>query len=223
MFYLRSLGKQSKFLPFEQDIRLKQSKTRIAGVDEAGRGPWAGPVVAAVVILPEEPTFLYQDLRDSKQMTPRARSRMYDLISEKAVDFGIALVSAADIDRMNILEATKKAMVAAVLQLDKSPDHLLIDGNQKIFMNISQDTIVKGDAQCCSIAAASVMAKVFRDRVMIEFDQKYPQYKFYRHKGYGTKMHHEILMDIGPCPIHRRSFLPIKKLIQFKSECAYES
>ena len=177
----------------------------IAGVDEVGRGPLAGPVVTAAVILPEDFDVLGVD--DSKKLSPKKREELYELIMERAIAVSIGRREPEDIDRINILEATKEAMADAVLGLPVKPDHLLIDAVKLSGLKIPQTSIIKGDARSVSIAAASIIAKVTRDREMVEMDEKYPGYSFASNKGYGTKAHYDGLAKLGPCPIHRRSFL----------------
>ena len=180
-------------------------KKYIAGVDEVGRGPLAGPVVTAAVVLPEDFDVLGVD--DSKKLSPKRREELYDLILEKAVAVSIGRREPEDIDRINILEATKEAMLDAVNGLKVKPDHVLIDAVSLKGLGCPQTAIIKGDAKSVSIAAASIIAKVTRDREMVEMDKVYPGYGFESNKGYGTKAHYDGLAKLGPCPIHRRSFL----------------
>jgi ribonuclease HII len=177
----------------------------IAGIDEVGRGPLAGPVVTAAVILPEDFDVLGVD--DSKKLSPKKREELYELIMEKAIAVSIGRREPEDIDRINILEATKEAMADAVMGLPVKPDHLLIDAVKLSGLKIPQTSIIKGDARSVSIAAASIIAKVTRDREMVEMDEKYPGYSFASNKGYGTKAHYDGLSKLGPCPIHRKTFL----------------
>ena len=177
----------------------------ICGVDEAGRGPLAGPVYAAAVILPSD--WVLEGLNDSKKLTEKKREALFDEIKEKALAYGIASADEKEIDEINILNATFLAMKRAIASLSVRPDLALIDGNQKPHTDIEEVTVIKGDAKSMSIAAASVLAKVSRDRFMLEMAEKYPQYEFARHKGYGTKRHYAALREFGPCPIHRMSFL----------------
>ena len=176
----------------------------VAGVDEAGRGPLAGPVVAAAVVLPHDVSL--DGLTDSKKLTAKARDDFFARIQHQAVGFGIAVVSVAVIERINILQASLMAMKQAVEKLPVAADLLLIDGNQRIESATDQWSIVRGDTLSRSIAAASVLAKVTRDRLMQEYHRQYPQYRFDRHKGYGTQLHRDRIKTFGPCPIHRRSF-----------------
>lgn len=177
----------------------------ICGVDEAGRGPLAGPVCAAAVILPVGAVI--PGLDDSKKLTEKKREALYDVIKETAVSYGIAFASEKEIDEMNILNATFLAMKRAVEKLGVKPDLALIDGNQKPHMGINEVTVIKGDGKSMSIAAASVLAKVTRDRYMLELDKKYPQYEFRKHKGYGTKLHYEKVLEYGISDVHRKTFL----------------
>lgn len=180
----------------------------ICGVDEAGRGPLAGPVCAAAVILP--PHLEIPGLNDSKKLTDKRRRELYPLIKEKALAYGIAFATHEEIDGINILQATYLAMERALGQLSVKPDIALIDGNRAKDFGLPVQTVVKGDSLSANIAAASVLAKVTRDDVMLEIASTYPQYGFEVHKGYGTKAHYEALAQYGPCPIHRMTFL--KKL-----------
>ncbi|HVY54936.1 MAG TPA: ribonuclease HII [Thermodesulfobacteriota bacterium] len=175
-----------------------------AGVDEAGRGPLAGPVVAAAVILPE--SFNIPGLDDSKKLTHSERVAVLECIVSSALAFAVGIVHHEEIDRINILRASLRAMEIAVGALGKKPDFLLVDGNQKTSLLIPQETVVKGDSRCCSIAAASIVAKVKRDQIMDEYHEIYPQYNFRSHKGYPTREHLEAIRRYGPCPIHRKSF-----------------
>ena len=178
----------------------------LCGIDEAGRGPLAGPVVAAAVILPKDCEILY--LNDSKKLSAARREALYGEITEKAVCYGIGMESPERIDEINILQATYEAMRQAVSALSVEPDRFLNDA--VVIPGIDparQEAIVKGDAKSVSIAAASILAKVTRDRIMVEYDRIYPQYGFAAHKGYGTRAHMEALLQYGPCPIHRRTFL----------------
>lgn len=177
----------------------------ICGVDEAGRGPLAGPVCAAAVILPVGAVI--PGLDDSKKLTEKKREALYDVIKETAVSYGIAFASEKEIDEMNILNATFLAMNRAVGKLGVKPDLALIDGNQKPHTGINEVTVIKGDGKSMSIAAASVLAKVMRDRYMLELDKKYPQYEFKKHKGYGTKLHYEKILEYGISDVHRKTFL----------------
>ena len=176
----------------------------VVGVDEAGRGPLAGPVVAAAVVFQKD--VFINGMNDSKKLTERRRESLYDIIHKEAISIGTGIISEKEIDEINILQASLKAMQLAVKHLSIIPDHLLIDGNQLPDIAFRQTCIVRGDQLCFSIAAASVIAKVTRDRMMIEFDEDYPEYGFARHKGYGTRKHLEAIRRYGLCGIHRRSF-----------------
>lgn len=177
----------------------------ICGVDEAGRGPLAGPVCAAAVILPQG--LEIEGLNDSKKLTEKKREQLFDIIIEKAVDYSIAYGTLEEIEEHNILNATYFAMNRAINGLEKV-DFALIDGNRlPKDIKVPAATIVKGDAKSMSIAAASILAKVSRDRLLLEYDQKYPRYQFAKHKGYGTKLHTDLIKEHGPCEIHRLSFL----------------
>ncbi len=184
--------------------RISGSGRIVAGVDEAGRGCLAGPVVAGAVILDENRPI--HGLRDSKTLSEKRRNELFEQIREKALAYSIGITGAAEIDRINILQAALLAMEKAVLSLGKEPDCLLIDGNSKTSLPIEQKAIIKGDSKCASIAAASIVAKVTRDRIMTEIEMEYPGYGFSRHKGYPTKEHLGALRNLGPCPIHRKSF-----------------
>lgn len=201
---------------FEREL-FARGITRVAGVDEAGRGPLAGPVVAAAVVLPEVwvREGLPQPLRglnDSKQLTSSQRDDYFSFLDSCAeVARAVASVDAGEIDRINILQATHRAMKLAVAQLAVATEHLLVDGRRVPALGAGQTALVKGDSRSYSIAAASVLAKVTRDRLMLEFDRAYPAYGFATHKGYGTPEHLRQLTAHGPCPIHRRSFAPIRQ------------
>ena len=180
----------------------------ICGVDEAGRGPLAGPVYAAAVILPRG--LVIEGLDDSKKLTEKKREALFEPIREQAVACGIASASVEEIETLNILNATFLAMNRAIEKLNPMPELTLIDGNRNTGITFPSRCVVKGDAKCADIAAASVLAKVSRDRFMLEMARQYPQYRFEQHKGYGTKLHYDMLREYGPSPIHRMSFL--KKL-----------
>jgi ribonuclease HII len=202
---------------FEFERALWQKNlTRIAGVDEAGRGPLAGPVVAAAAILPAKwaeaglPREL-EGLNDSKQLTLAQRERFFAFLTGcDGVEFAVAQMDSIQIDEINILRATHQAMSAALAKLKPQPQHALVDGRPVKTMRLPQTAIIKGDARSYSIAAASVLAKVTRDRLMLEFDRQWPVYGFAEHKGYGTARHLAAIAAHGPCPIHRKSFAPIK-------------
>ena len=190
----------------ERELR-NQGFLRIAGVDEAGRGSIAGPVVAAAAIF--DGSCRLPGLADSKLVKPADRERLFDLIHRKAVSVGVGIADARMVDRLNVLKATHFAMSEAIRQLEPRPDLLIVDGRGLPGAALPQRAIVGGDRTCASIAAASIVAKVVRDRMMVELDEMYPGYAFGRHKGYGTREHLARLMELGPCPQHRRSFAPV--------------
>lgn len=194
----------TEMMRYENDLYSRGARY-IAGMDEVGRGPLAGPVVTAAVILPADFDVLGVD--DSKKLSEKKREELFDVIRERAVCYAIGMVDEKRIDEINILEATKEAMVQAVGGLSLRPDHVLIDALTLAEVDIPQTGIVKGDASSVSIAAASILAKVTRDRMMVEYDSRYPGYGFAQNKGYGTKAHYEGLDRQGVSPIHRRSFL----------------
>lgn len=177
----------------------------VCGIDEAGRGPLAGPVFAAAVILP--PGLIIEGLNDSKKLSEKKREELFDVIRRDAAAYGIGMADHKEIDRMNILQATFLAMKRAVEALSRTPDLLLVDGNRDPGLGIETMTIVKGDAKSASIAAASVLAKVSRDRFMLELDREYPAYQFAQHKGYPTKAHYQAIRENGVSPVHRKTFL----------------
>ena len=177
----------------------------ICGVDEAGRGPLAGPVCAAACILPRG--LEIEGLNDSKKLSEKRRETLYDVIRQQAVTYGIAFATVEEIEELNILGATYLAMNRAIAQLNVIPELALIDGNRDKEIEVNSQTVVKGDSKCADIAAASILAKVTRDRYMMELDRRYPEYQFKKHKGYGTKDHYAAIRAHGPCPEHRLSFL----------------
>ena len=183
----------------------------IAGIDEVGRGPLVGSVVTAAVILPEN--FYDERINDSKKLTEKKRELLYDVIMESAISVGIGIRTNEDIDRINILEATKEAMIEAVNNLSVKPEHLLIDA-LKLDIDIPQTSMIKGDAKSISIAAASIIAKVTRDRMLVELDKLHPEYDFKHNKGYGTKKHIEALYKYGPLKEHRKTFEPVKSILE---------
>jgi ribonuclease HII len=209
-------GESTDRLSFEREL-WQQGLRLVAGVDEAGRGPLAGPVVAASVILPHhwaESGFdeRLQKLNDSKQLTERQREEFFDILTaHPEIHHAIATVDAETIDHINILQATHRAMNAALAQLAPPPQHALVDGLRVNSLDFPQTPLVKGEARSYSIAAASVLAKVTRDRLMLKADRQWPQYGFAAHKGYGTAAHLAAIAAHGPCPIHRRSFAPLKQ------------
>ena len=197
---------------FEEKAR-NMGFARIAGTDEAGRGPLAGPVVSAAVILP--PAFSDSRITDSKKLTPKKRELIYDLISARADGIGIGIVESEEIDRINILRASLKSMHLAVTELFPQPDYLLIDGKFTIpFCNMPQEAVIRGDSLSISIAAASIIAKVTRDRIMDRYHEIWPRYCFHVHKGYPTKAHRDAVAAFGPCPIHRVSFRGVREYVR---------
>jgi len=182
-----------------------------AGVDEAGRGPLAGPVVVAAVILPAH--YDLDGLDDSKRLSAHSRERLVPLIENQAIAFAVEFVEVEEIDRVNILRATLNGMQRAVEKLDPAPHKVLIDGNRAPQLSCAVQTVIGGDRLVASISAASVLAKVYRDRLMLGMHELYPDYGFDRHKGYPTTLHLERLRDLGPCPIHRKSFAPVRRAI----------
>jgi len=195
----------------EQRLRA-EGYARIAGVDEAGRGPLAGPVVAAAAILPWRCRL--PGLHDSKVLTAEERERLYELIQKRALAIAVGIADARMIDRMNVLQANRHAMREAIEQLDPQPDLVLVDGEKLPGCATPQQAVVRGDHLCASIAAASVVAKVVRDRMMRDLDALYPEYGFRNHKGYATRGHRAKLLELGPCPEHRLSFAPVRSLLQ---------
>ncbi|MBC8490951.1 MAG: ribonuclease HII [Candidatus Marinimicrobia bacterium] len=189
-----------------------QGKQNIAGIDEAGRGPLAGPVIAAAVVF-DQSTEWIDGIRDSKKLSEKKRERLYDAIIEQATAVGIGIVDSTEIDRINILRATHKAMRQAIGRLKLKVDHILVDGRGLPDNIYPQTAIIGGDRLCYSISAASIIAKVYRDRFMREMDTVFPGYGFAVHKGYGTKKHRETIQKLKPCPIHRRSFHSVKEYL----------
>lgn len=198
---------------FERGL-LGRGYSLVAGTDEAGRGPLAGPVVAAAVILPV--SCPYQQFQDSKKLSARRRRELYNVLADMGAMVGVAVVSAAEIDRLNILQASLLAMKQAVADLPAVPDFLLVDGRSAVPVPLPQQALVGGDSRSASIAAASIVAKVTRDELMDQYHQEYPQYNFSRHKGYPTAEHRRIIARIGPCPIHRQSFRPVRECLTGK-------
>lgn len=198
---------------FENGCRANGYKL-IAGVDEVGRGPLAGPVVVASVILPEN--FFIEKINDSKKLSEATREKIYDIIRENAIAVNRAIIDEKTIDRVNIYQAAMNGMYEAIYGLNPKPDAVLIDAMPLESLDIYHQSIIKGDAKSASIAAASIVAKVERDRMMNEFDKIYPQYGFAKNKGYGTSEHLEALRKYGPCEIHRKSFEPIKSMVMQK-------
>lgn len=192
---------------WSQQIFLKKENNAavVCGVDEAGRGPLAGPVYAAAVILPD--FTVIEGLDDSKKLSEKKRELLYEEIIEKSVSYGIAFSTVDEIEELNILGATFLAMNRAIAKLSPAPELSLIDGNRNTGIKSESICVIKGDSLCASIAAASVLAKVSRDRYMLEMAARYPEYRFDQHKGYGTKLHYDAIREYGPCEIHRMSFL----------------
>ena len=198
----------------DEETRLRAAGyTFIAGIDEAGRGALMGPVVASAVILPEDAANKLDGVTDSKQLSAARREELFDVICEAALAWGVGVMSHETIDRVGISKATRKAMLAAVAQLDPSPDYLLIDHFRLRETRIPHHGITRGDSISLSIAAASVLAKVSRDRLVRELDGVYPGYGFAAHKGYGTEYHLACLRERGPCPVHRRTFRPVRDIM----------
>lgn len=204
-------------LPVSADLRFYEKKAlaegflRVAGVDEAGRGPLAGPVISAAVILPSD--FAVAEIDDSKKLSAKRRERLFDRITAEAVAVGIGVIGPDEIDRINILQAALRSMSIAVQALVSAPDHLLIDGKFTIAADISQEAIIRGDARSVSIAAASIIAKVTRDRLMVDYHGQYPEYGFSSHKGYPTKAHRAAVRKYGPSPIHRLTFKGVREFV----------
>ncbi len=194
-----------EMLDFEKKL-YEKGYTLIGGIDEVGRGPLVGPVVASCVILPKN--FYHVDIKDSKKLTEKKREELYDVIMDKAVSVGIGIVDSKRIDEINIYEATKEAMLVAINNMKIKPEYLLIDA-MKLNTDIPYEAIIKGDAKSESIAAASIVAKVTRDRMLIELDKEYPMYNFKKNKGYGTKEHIDAINKYGVIDNHRRSFKPV--------------
>ena len=192
------------WLEFEKEAAAKGYKA-VCGVDEAGRGPLAGPVCAAAVILPENT--IIEGVNDSKKLSEKKREALFDVIKEQALSYSIAFASVEEIEEMNILNATMIAMKRAVEGLDVKADYAMIDGNRLPNLDIDSEFIIKGDAKSMSIACASILAKVSRDRLLYKYAEEFPEYSFDKHKGYGTKVHVEALKKYGPCKYHRLSFL----------------
>jgi len=194
-----------KLKEIEKDLYEKGIK-KICGIDEAGRGPLAGPVVVAAVIMPEDS--MLEGVNDSKKVSEKKREKLYDEITSSAIAWGVGIIDQKEIDEINILNATKKGLTTALSELTQKPDIILVDALTRIdTLGIPYQSIIKGDAKSYSIAAASIIAKVTRDRIMKQWDEIYPEYGFEKHKGYGTKAHIEVIKNQGVCPIHRRTFV----------------
>lgn len=197
-------------LDYSYEIQAHENGYKVVcGIDEAGRGPLAGPVFAAAVILPEN--YSHPVLNDSKKLSEKKRDAVYDDIIKDALSYSVGIATEEEIDEINILNATFLAMKRAVEGLNIKPDFAYIDGNQYPKTGVKEETIVKGDGKCISVAAASIIAKVSRDRFMLEIDKQYPEYQFSKHKGYGTKLHYEMIEKYGVSKVHRRTFL--KKIL----------
>lgn len=197
-------------LEYESEL-YKKGITLICGIDEAGRGPLLGPVVAASVILPKN--YFNENINDSKKLSEKKREELYDIITKDAISYGIGIIDENIIDQINIYEATKLAMKASLENMRVKPEHVLIDA-MKLDINIPFTSIIKGDALSESIAAASIIAKVTRDRLIKKIDEEYPMYDLKNNKGYGTKKHTEALKQYGPCKYHRKTFKPVTELIK---------
>ena len=200
---------ETSLFRYDEQLR-REGYLSLCGVDEAGRGPLAGPVVAAAVVLPEDALQRCPQLailNDSKKLSEKKREELFEPIKAAALSYGIAFASVEEIEELNILKATFLAMNRAIAKLEPRPELALIDGNRNSGIELASRCVVKGDSLCADIAAASVLAKVSRDRYMLQMDELYPQYHFRQHKGYGTKLHYEALREYGPSPIHRLSFL----------------
>lgn len=213
-FFFEKKGGNLKLLKYEQEYWQKYEL--IAGIDEAGRGAWAGPVTAAAVIFKKG--VVIEGVDDSKKLTPQKRELLFDKIVQNALSYGIGMIESDEIDQINILEATKKAMIMAVSQLNPKPDILFIDGNIRLETSFEQKSIIDGDALSQSIAAASILAKVTRDRLMVRLGISYPQYGFEQHKGYGTKIHREALKRNGCLSIHRKSYGPVSAILMLDKD-----
>ena len=201
----KELERLTNLKKVEEELYNEKGLKAIAGIDEAGRGPLAGPVVIAAAIMPRDS--MIEGVNDSKKVSEKKREKLYEIITNEAIAYGVAIIDQKEIDRINILNATKEGLTMAVKELTTKPDLIIVDALNKIdTCGIPYQSIIKGDAKCYSIAAASIIAKVTRDRIMRQWDEIYPQYGFSKHKGYGTKMHIEAIKEYGLCPIHRKSF-----------------
>lgn len=190
----------------EEEIYNKEDVKYICGIDEAGRGPLAGPVVVASVIMPKDS--MIEGVNDSKKVSEKKREKLYEEITNTAIAWGVGIIDQREIDEINILNATKKGLTNSLKELEIKPDLILVDALTNIdTLGIPYRSIIKGDAKSYSIAAASIIAKVTRDRIMRQWDELYPEYGFEKHKGYGTKMHIDAIKEYGPCPLHRKSFI----------------
>jgi ribonuclease HII len=204
-----ALSAEMDTFSFEREFAGKGARL-VAGVDEAGRGPLAGPVVAASVILPADCRyFLFQD---SKKLTEKQRERLFAILTDMGIPIGVGVATPAEIDEINILQASLLAMKRAVFDLPEMPDFLLVDGKFTVPLKVNQQALVKGESKSASIAAASIVAKVTRDRIMLGYHDMYPRYNFKKHKGYPTKEHRNLLIQFGPCEIHRKTFSGVREL-----------
>ena len=201
----KELERLTNLKQIEEEIH-NQGIEYICGIDEAGRGPLAGPVVVAACIMPRDS--MIEGVNDSKKLSEKKRETLYELITQEAIAWGVGIIDQQEIDRINILNATKEGLTTAIKSLEVKPDRIIVDALTGIdTVGIPYTSIIKGDAKCYSIAAASIIAKVTRDRIMRQWDEIYPQYGFEKHKGYGTKMHIEAIKEYGLCPLHRLSFV----------------
>lgn len=206
----KELERLTKLKEIEETIYEKEGIKHICGIDEAGRGPLAGPVVVAAAIMPRNS--MIEGVNDSKKVSEKKREKLYEEITSSAIAWGVGIIDQTEIDNINILNATKKGLTQSLKELEVKPELILVDALTKIdTLGIPYRSIIKGDAKSYSIAAASIIAKVTRDRIMRQWDELYPMYGFEKHKGYGTKMHIEAIKEYGICPLHRRSF--VKKFI----------
>ena len=206
----KELERLTKLKEIEETIYEKEGVKYICGIDEAGRGPLAGPVVVAAAIMPRNS--MIEGVNDSKKVSEKKREKLYEEITSSAIAWGVGIIDQTEIDNINILNATKKGLTQSLKELEVKPELILVDALTKIdTLGIPYRSIIKGDAKSYSIAAASIIAKVTRDRIMRQWDELYPMYGFEKHKGYGTKMHIEAIKEYGICPLHRRSF--VKKFI----------
>ena len=202
----KELERLTTLKQIEEEIYNKEDVKYICGIDEAGRGPLAGPVVVASVIMPKDS--MIEGVNDSKKVSEKKREKLYEEITNTAIAWGVGIIDQREIDEINILNATKKGLTNSLKELEIKPDLILVDALTNIdTLGIPYRSIIKGDAKSYSIAAASIIAKVTRDRIMRQWDELYPEYCFEKHKGYGTKMHIDAIKEYGPCPLHRKSFI----------------
>lgn len=202
----KELERLTTLKQIEEEIYNKENVKYICGIDEAGRGPLAGPVVVASVIMPKDS--MIEGVNDSKKVSEKKREKLYEEITNTAIAWGVGIIDQREIDEINILNATKKGLTNSLKELEIKPDLILVDALTNIdTLGIPYRSIIKGDAKSYSIAAASIIAKVTRDRIMRQWDELYPEYGFEKHKGYGTKMHIDAIKEYGPCPLHRKNFI----------------